>query len=502
MQWFDLKDLGGKLERSQEPEGAYFMRLSFAEPCDARSIINSALEGWVATEERPGTEFRNYRDFTRTSAIVSALEPFFERDQIVLSKVDSAKLRQGEELRGYINPIGADLESGLYPSKSEVAQNLARMLNEDVRQRILDRVLAAQEVMGTAPNGVSFEGRAVEVWRSLSANFGYHDATAVMLATFGRAKSAGERFAELHDAALNAAATGKSLPKLDDGLRADSEALQICERYRTYFQDYGDDALGWDEEYVYRGFTRAVDANFAVWDNNAIGMPIDDPDGFGARLAADPSMPVSWKSGMLFRASKAIEQSARMLATSPRELFATDTTFHLGKRVGYADALGYHREFRPIVAGEALNMRTIKFSPHRAGVMVHEMGHAIDLSHRQFLKTEDADALLLDETGIREFVEDMVDARDDLDEGYKRYLKSPKEIVARSFEAALADHQRGAGERDFAKAGGVVALNGGFDYAPPAELTQKFVHALQGVMNIVRSYKLDAEDEKRISVDP
>lgn len=497
MQWFDLKDHGAKLERSQEPKGAYFMRLTFDEPCDANAIINSALEGWVATEARPGTEFRNYREFSKTSSIVAALEPFFDRDQLIMAKVDASKLRQGEELRGYTNPIGADLAQSLYPQRSAVAQDLVRLLDSEKRERILSRVAAAQEIMGTSPGVVAFDGRAVEVWHKLARHFGYHDATAAMSATFHRAKSAGEAFSEIHDALMKASETGSSLPKLNENLGADRTGLLIAEHLQHRSQLHADSALGWDDAYFYRGFVRHVEAHFAVWDHKAVGEPLDDPESYSSKFVADPAMPGSWKTGLFYRASKAIEQSAEMLGVTPRDLFADRTIFHLGKRLGQGEALGYHRTYRPKVAGETVDMRTIKFGPHVAGVMVHEMGHAVDYSHRPHLKVEDAVAILIDETGIRSFVTEQIDADDNIDGGHRAYLKQPEEIIARTFEAALADHQRQAGDRDFAQAGGVVALNGGFDHAPPSELTGKFVKGMREIMMLTRDYRLEAEEEKR-----
>ncbi|WP_320188639.1 hypothetical protein RMS29_027715 (plasmid) [Agrobacterium rosae] len=497
MQWFDLKNLGAKLERSQEASGAYFLKLSFENTAEASAIIGSALEGWVASEEKPGIEFKNYRDFSKISTIVAALEPFFDRDQVIMAKVDAGKLRQGEELLGFTNPIGADLVQALYPSKDTVAQDLVRMLDGDKRNKIIARVVAAQDIMGITPSVVPFDGRAVEVWHQLALQIGYFDATATMSAAILRAKLAGEVFRPFQEAVLNAAEIGRGVPHLDHRLESDQRALRLAEHLQEQYVQFGDRDHGWDEAYFYRGFTRAIEANFAVWDGKALGSPQIEPESYSAKFVADPSMPGSWKSGIFMRVSMAMEKAAEMLKIPPRDLFADRTIFHLGKRIGADDALGYQRGFRPKVAGELVSMRTIKMSPSAAGVVVHEMGHAIDLSHRHHLKVEDAEAILLDDTGIRQYINWLVDQNAHVSEKHAAYLKSPVEMIARSFEAAMADHMRRSGDSDFVSGGGIVALNGGFDHAPHSDLTERFVAGLAEVISLTRKYRFEASEEKR-----
>ncbi len=496
MQWFDLKNHGAKLERSQELTGAYFLKLTFEKPAEASAIINSALEGWVPNENLPGIEFRNYRDFSRTSTIVAALEPFFERDQLILAKVDAAKLQQNEELLGFTNPIGADLVQSLYPSKTMVAQNLVRMLDSEKRDRIIARVEAAQSIMGITPSVVPFDGRAVEVWHRLASHIGYFDATATMSAAILRAKLAGENYRSFQDAVLAAADSGKGIPDLDHGLESDKRALRLADYIQDVHSQYADRDHGWDEAYFYRGFMRRIEANFAVWDGKVLGAGLTDPESYNTKFVADPSMPASWKNGMFMRVSMAMEKAAEMLDISPRDLFADRAIFHLGKRIGVGEALGYQRGFRPKVGGEVVEMRTIKISPSSAGVAVHEMGHGVDLSHRQFLKVEDAEAILLDDTGIRQHVNWLVDQNRRISDQHAAYLKSPVEMIARSFEAALADHLRKANDPDFLSAGGVVALNGGFDHAPHSALTERFVAGLKEIISLTRKYRLEASEQK------
>lgn len=499
MQWFDLKDLGAKLERSQEKAGAYFLKLTFENPAEARSIINSALEGWVADEKQAGLEFRNYRDLSRTSTIVAALEPFFERDQMILAKVDATKLRQGEELLGFTNPIGSDLVQSLYPTSATVAQDLVKMLDGEKRERIIARVAAAQEIMGITPSVIPFDGRGVEVWHRLAEHIGYHDATTTIAAAILRGKLAGETFRPFHDAVLDAADTGRGVPNLDHSLESDIRAVRLTEYLQGVHDLYADRDHGWDEAYVYRAFMREIEANFDVWDGKALGAPISEPESYNTKFVADPSMPGSWKSRMFMRVSSAIEKSAEMLGIAPRDLFGDRTIFHLGKRVGVQNtgAVGYMRGFRPKVAGEVLDMRTIKFSPSIAGVLVHEIGHGIDLSHRPHLKVEDAEAILLDDTGIRQYLNWLVDQNEQIPAQHAAYLKGPKEMIARSFEAAMADHMRKSNDPDFLSGGGVVAINGGFDHAPHSELTERFVAGLKEIISLTRKYRLEASEEKR-----
>lgn len=500
MQWFDLKVFGAKLERSREASGPYFLKLSFEKAAPSDAIINSALEGWVASEERPGGEFRNYREFSRTSTIVAALEPFFTREQLIQVKTEASKLRQGEELLGFTNPIGADHSLSLYPEQDAVARNLEKLIAPN-RDRILARVAAAQEVIGSTPAFVAFEGRAVEVWHQLAGHFGYHDATTTMMAAILRAKSAGEHFHAFHDAILSASESGRGLPSLDYDLSSDKASLVATEEHQRLYDAFGDRDHGWNEDYFHRRFIRQVEANFAVWDGKALGLPQLDPESYGTNFKADPSMPASWRSRMFMRASMAIEQSAQMIGIHPRELFGDRINFHLGKRVGMGRALGYFRQFAPSVAGEIVAMRTIKFSPNVAGVMVHEMGHGVEFSHRRegsaSLKREDIEAILLDDTGIRIFANWQVDQDEGLDDRMRAYLKDPSEIIARSFEAALADHLRAKEDHDFLAAGGMVALNGGYDHAPHRDLTARFVKGLHEVVSLTRKFRLEAEEEKR-----
>lgn len=495
VKWFDLSERGGKLERPQDKAGVYHLRLTLERPVAAAALEPAAAQGWIGSEAEPGRLFANYRRFEKLSEIVTALGPFFPEEAVAASKVDVRKLRRDEVVEGFDDPA-FDAGTGMLPGLDRVGADLVSM-PAAMRDRILARVAAAQQLSGVGPGA---DGSAilrqdgVRLWRDLSARFGVRDATVALASTVLLAQERGESFESAHRALLAAAETGSGLPMAEG--RAQRRAEAMASRYARAYEAFGALDPSWTEERFFREVMIEVPGLYRMWDGARFDFAreLDAPEAFGNRFLADPGIPGSWRHDAYHRVSASLRGVASMLGVEPRELFNGQVQlFHLGKGTGDT-GIAYHRTSTYVVGGEQVGVAAIKFSPFRSGALVHEVGHGIDFSHRATLPS-DAMERLIGATEVREHVSAMVARATWLSPERRAYLLAPEEIVARSFEAALADRCIAAGDPDFEAVGGAAMLNGSVHFSPPPELSRRFVSALREVVREAKERRLDADQD-------
>ena len=497
VKWFDLSDHGGKLERPRDDAGVHHVRLALDRPVAAAALDPAAAQGWVGSEADPGRLFTNYRRFEKLSELVTALGPFFPEDVVTASKADVRKLRRGEVVEGFDDPA-FDASAGMLPPLDQVASNLVSM-PAAMRERILARVAAAQQLSGVGPGadgGTLLRNDGFRLWRDLSARFGVRDATVALVSTVFLAQERGEAFTAAHDALLAAADAGSGLPVANGAARQRAEIL--VSHPALAYQMFGGLDPSWTEERFYQNALRSVNGFYRMWDGAHFDFSHepDAAESFGHRFLADPGLPISWRHDAYHRASAALRGASGMLGVDARDLFhGRNQLFHLGKGTGDG-ALGYHHTQHFIVSGEKVSVAAIKFSPFHAGVLMHEVGHGIDLSHRADLSpAASAEVMerLIGETGIREHVSSLVERAGWLPLHYRAYLLQPDEIVARSFESAMADRLIAAGDPNFERIGGIATLNGGVYFSPTPEQGLRFVSALREIVGEAKERRLDAE---------
>ena len=501
VKWFDLSERGGKLERPQDEAGVYHLRLTLERPVAAAALEPAAAQGWVGSEAEPGRLFTNYRRFEKLSEIVTALGPFFPEEAVAASKVDVRKLRRDEVVEGFDDQaFGAG--TGMLPGLDRVGADLASM-PAAMRDRILARVAAAQQLSGVGPGA---DGSAllrqdgVRLWRDLSVRFGVRDATVALASTVLLAQERGESFEAAHRALFAAAETGSGLPMVEGRARQRAEAM--ANRFARAYEAFGGLDPSWTEERFFREVMIEVPGLYRMWDGARFDFAreLDAPEAFGNRFLADPSIPGSWRHDAYYRVSASLRGAASMLGVEPRELFNGQVQlFHLGKGTGDT-GLAYHRTSTFVVGGEQVGVAAIKFSPFHSGAVVHEVGHGVDVSHRAALASNAMEHLatmdrLIGVTGVGEHVSAMVERATWLSAECRAYLLTPEEIVARSFEAALADRSIAAGDPDFEVVGGAAMLNGSVNFGPTPELGWRFVSALREVVREAKERRLDADQD-------
>ena len=497
VKWFDLSERGAKLERPRDAAGVYHLRLTLDRGVDVSALAPAAALGWIGSEANPGLVFTNYRKIDKLSEVVSALGSFFTEDVVVAGKTDLHKLKRGEVVQGFDSPA-FDHGAGILPKLDQVRGDLASMPAE-MRERIVARVAAAQKLAGVGPGAdgaTLFRGEGLRLWRDLTERFGIREASEAIVATVLLAESRGEDFDDAQDALWRASETGSGLPAVSGMGQAGTRSKMIVDHIARDHATFGDLDPSWTEDRFYRGLVGHVRGMYRMWDGASIDFS-QDPDAaeaYGNRFLADPSIPMSWRHDAFHRVSLVLRASAAMVGVDPREMFAGQSRLiHLGKDDG-GPMEAYHRAQVIAVEGQKIEVAAIKFSPFRAGAVAHEVGHGVDLSNRALLGA-DAIERLIGDTGVREHVSEMVGRATWASPQYAAYLLNPREIVARSFEGALANRAIAAGDPDFERIGGSATIGGEISFMPPPDLSQRFVVALREVVAEARERRLDAEQD-------
>lgn len=495
MRWFDLKDLGGKLERLRNGEGVFHLRLTLTEDAAANAEADDVLAaaGWQVAEPNV---FDNYRRLDKLSDILDAIRPFFSQaEDLVRFARPQKSLQQGEQVQGFVSALVDDADK-IQPELSEVAANLQGMVSSK-REAIVARVAAAQKLAGIAgPQSKLFNNDGFHLWEKLAGHFGYREATSAMIAVLHLGEEKGELFEAAHEDLLDAAESGRALPKISSQsglvpmmmIRLDNQANIVSQlKLRS-------------EREAYLNFMRYLKAHYQTWDGARLSFQDrwEEPEAYGNRFLADPAMPQAWKTDTQHRTSSLIEKVAAIMEMEPRLLFGgASRIFHLGRSVG-REALGYRRNKDYKVAGEVLNVAAVKTSPYHSGVLLHELAHEIDLSnaHPDLLgmSVKERSRILLEETGVRQQVAASVEMAE-MDESYKAYLLSDVEIIARTFEVAITDRLAEMGEKGTAAAGGVYAAHGGSYFAPAPEPARQFLAALTEIVHLAKDKRIERELE-------
>lgn len=471
MKWYDLTNLNAKLESVRNTDGVFSLQLTLKEPVSIEKLENAVKNGWVAKPNSEGKVFNNYSSFLKLSAVKKSLEPFFNKklDSLI---VDATDLKQGERLDAY-EPFIRNAQAS--STMTVIDSNIANIMSSEVRERIKSRILAAQKIVGLDGNNNKklFDGNGVDFWKSLSVRFGYEKATSVMLACIKRATGAGESFEKFYDGLLNAEAGG-TLPTLTDDI--DGYAIRAVKRLSKNLEIIRNmDSQCCDEETMYRNFTRDAQCIYSIWDTAKFenGQTFEN-DIKCVKYTSDPAMPMSWKNEIFERTNLALKSVAKIMDLPIQHIFKEQCTIHLNKFIENGSSSGmalsrYYSDF---------NYHVLRISPYSSGALIHETGHMLDFQYL-FANNQDKqrqniiDKLLI-KTGVDKYINQVVDMIIPNYSDTKEYLKNPLEQIARTFEMSIANELREMGDDNFLSAGGVVTINGGYLYTPPADLCKEF----------------------------
>ncbi|KXV69200.1 hypothetical protein AD951_07625 [Acetobacter malorum] len=514
LQWFDLKEQGAKLERPDNGRGETFLRLTLDKEATPEQIKAASERGWIPDREEAGRVFTNFARFTRLSEVADLVSVFIEREKVAESKTDAARLRQGEIIRGFAD-ASLSQSAGMLPKLDSVAQSLPETMPAELRDRILRRVEAAQKLVGVAPGAdgrALFRNDGAQVWQALTEKFGAHDATKAMLTVMHMAESDGDRFSAAHDALLDAAESGQGLPDMSasrDAARRAAYKVDAIKGRADVLRSYDP---SWTDDRFYRDFMRSVKAQYRTWDGARIDFSgVQEPaQFFGNTFRADPNLPTAWRHDLGHRISQAVQFAAMEVGVSPSELFhGQKQLFHVGLTEG--NTLGYRAGLRMKINGAMHHATGIKINPFNAGVLMHEIGHGIDLGARlsatSVMHGNDMLRAMLVDTGVQEQVCEMVDRMEAaglMDERHAAYMKMPDEIIARSFEAAMSHRADMAGDPFFQEMGGMAVLNGSVTAQPTPELADKFLTAMKSVVaaSLTRQAVADIDREYDTNTSP
>lgn len=507
LQWFDLKDQGAKLERPDNGRGETFLRLSLGEEASPEQIKLAAARGWIPDDNQPGKVFTNFTRFSRLSEVADLVSAFIEREKVTSSKADASRLSQGEIIRGFAD-ASLSQTAGMLPKLSDVAGSLDVMPDE-LRQRILSRVEAAQKLVGIAPGAdgsALFRNDGAAMWRSLTDKFGAHDATKAMLTVMHLAEIAGEDFQTAHNALIE---TALGDVPLDFGVSgraldfAEARALRTVDHIAAEAKVLQGYDRRWTDDKFYRAFMQTTKAQYRTWDGARIDFSgvSDAPSMFGNTLRCDPNLPTAWRHDMGHRISHTIQFVAMELGVSPHELFhGKKQLFHVG--LTSENTVGYRAEVGMKIGGVVHRATAIKVNPFMSGALVHEIGHGVDLSARHSSSSSHSDEMMhamLVDTGVQAEVSEMVDrleAAQLASPKYAAYLKMPEEIIARSFEAAIAERADMAGDEFYREFGGMTVLNGSIAPQPTPDNALKFLEVLRQVVSASLAREAIADIDK------
>lgn len=466
MKWFDLSTLGAKLESVRNANGLFSLQIELKETISEEKLKEAIKNGWVAKPDTEGKVFNNYSVFTKLSGIKKSLTPFFDDAVIDELIVEATNLRQGEKLEAYEpfirNPKAAS-------TMTVIDSNIASIMSSETRKRIKARILGAQKFLGLNNNDKQlFDGRGLDVWKSLSSKFGYEAATSVMIACIERAEKAGDIFEKFYNDVINADAGG-ALPKLDRNL--DGYAYNLINRFKHNFALLKKFDSSCEEELFYQNFILYAHCIYSVWDS----AKFNSIEAFSHNIknlkyTSDPAMPLSWKNGICSRTNQALETVGKFLDLPHQKIFSSRCTIHLNKSIEMETKNGL------AALDDILNYSIIRITPYTAGTFVHELGHILDFQYLSNKENPNCQKEILDKllskTGVGKYIDQVVDL---LSTSLKEYYKNPHEKIARTFEMAIANELRKENDRDFLTAGGVVAINGGFCFTPPPDLCEEFL---------------------------
>lgn len=508
MKWYDLKSLNAKLESIRNADGVFSLRLTLEEPIlnpeepvSVKRLEKAVKNGWVAEPNSEGKVFNNYSTFVKLSAIRKSLEPFFDKKMDGLL-VDATDLKQGEKLDAY-EPFLRNPQAS--STMAVIDSNIANIMSSEVRERIKSRILAAQKIVGLNNNNKQlFDGNGLELWKSLSSRFGYENATLAMSACIERAMGSGETFEKFYEGLLNAEAGG-ALPTLDHAIdrKAEITVKQLSKNLEIVKKM---DSQCCDEDQMYRTFIPLAKCIYNVWDAAKFksGEAFEN-DIKNIKYTSDPAMPNSWRNEIFERTNLALKRLAKIMDLPSRQIFKNECTIHLNKYIDFGDTNG---EARVSQVGD-FKYHILRISPYSSGSFVHETGHMLD---NQYLLPDNPDRRkdildkLLVKTGVDKYINQVVDLIVPNYSKYGEYLKNPNEKIARTFEMAIANELREAGDDNFLSAGGIVTINGGYFFTPPADLCKEFlaefktqIHQSFDLSNVAENDE-DNEDDVQMAV--
>lgn len=468
MKWFDLSTQGAKLESVRNADGVFSLQIELKETISEEKLKEAVKNGWVAKPNSEGKILNNYSMFTKLSGVRTSLTPFFDAAIVDGLIVEATDLRQGEKLEAYEpfirNPKAAS-------TMAVIDSNIAPILSRETRERIKARILGAQKFLGlTNSNERLFDGRGVDVWKSLSSKFGYEAATGVMIASIERAEAAGDVFKKFYDDVINAEAGGE-LPKLDSNI--DGYAKNVINHFKRDFALLKKMDGSCEEGLFYQQFIRDTGCIYNVWDSAKFNHVEDFNNNIkNVKYTSDPAMPLSWKNDFYSRIDQALKTVGKIIDLPHQKMFQNECVIHLNKFIGH----GKNGGMAALNQFSDLKYYVIRVTPYMAGSFVHELGHMLDF---QYLLNEEnpnrrkdiVDRLLI-KTGVDKYIDQVVDL---LSTKQKEYYKNPYEKIARTFEMSIANELRSDNDRDFLTAGGLATINGGFCYTPPPDLCKEFL---------------------------
>lgn len=466
MKWFDLSTQGAKLESVRNADGVFSLQIELKETISEEKLKEAVKNGWVAKPNSEGKILNNYSMFTKLSGIRKSLTAFFDAAIVDGLIVEATDLRQGEKLEAYEpfirNPKAAS-------TMTVIDSNIAPILSRETRERIKARIRGAQKFLGLNNNNERlFDGRGVDVWKSLSSKFGYEAATGVMIACIERAEAAGDVFEKFYDDVINAD-SGGALPKLDSN--TDGYAKNVINHFKRNFALLKEMDGSCEEELFYQQFIRDATCIYDVWDSAKFKhVETFDNDIKNLKYNSDPAMSLRWKNDIFSRTNEALKTVGKILDLSPQKIFKNECVIHLNKFINLGRS-GGETQFNNI-----MDYSVLRITPYTSGTFIHELGHVLDF---QYLCNEenpnsrkDIVDRLLSKTGVDKYIDQVVDL---LSTKQKEYYKNPYEKIARTFEMAIANELRSDNDRDFLTAGGIAMINGGFCYTPPPDLCKEFL---------------------------
>jgi hypothetical protein len=494
MKWFDLKSVGGRLDRVEETQGHFILALSI----DAERLERSDPEtverlGWISRgRDNDRMTFHNLRPVHRATDVAQALQAFYPEETIRDVYTDKENLTQGEKIEGLRTRASAKI--------SDFEQEMQGVDPEDL-QRIRGSILRAQEAvqkMSAESGKQPLDGRGFEFVSKMNevgeAELGV---AAVLTVGRGHVNPAIERLiVELAD---NDAKDASKIERLRDlipsnvvrkvGIACDIREQKMKEtstepvpRFRAMIDPLRSEV----SVSVLEPFRRPKEN--ATHLEGRLGMKVRRDKSLSTAQYIHTIAAVSKAMGAI---SEALNRDTQSVVPNQKDVVLRISRKSVSTNAGVMGSqvsLGNDED----EGGKAL---AIRISANSGSAFVHEFGHLIDQAYG-VSPEERRD--LLEKTGVRGRIVRQV--THDVEEGviepeYAEYLSSDAEIWARTFEAAIANRSVQDGDLTLDRIGGFVAAFPSDHYAPIGDnqVTEKFLRSL----NELIEEKLTASFEKR-----
>jgi hypothetical protein len=494
MKWFDLKSVGGRLDRLEEAQGHFLLALSI----DADRLERTDPEtverlGWIG-RGREGEKmlFHNLRPVHRATDVAQALAAFYPEDTIRDVYTESSNLTQGEQVQGLRTRAGAKL--------SDFEQEMQGVASEDL-QRIRATILRAQAAVQEKEaqgNKQPLGGRGFEfVSKMNDAGEAELGIAAVLMAGRGHVNPSMERLIE--EIADEDAKDISKIERLRDLIPAHyvSAISAHCDRREKDMASISTAPVS-----RFQSLLRPLRDAVPIRMLEPLLEPKEKTEQIerklGLQVRRDKSLPTAQYTHTIAAVHRAMSAISEALNRDMAHIVPAqqDVVLRISRKsvssnasvAGAAMSLGSEED-------EGGKVLALSISANSGSAFVHEFGHLIDNAYGV---TPEERRELLESTGVRGRIVRAIDRR--VDEGlmepdFAEYAASDVEIWARTFEAAMVNRATRNGDLALEKLGGFVTAFPADDYAPVGDhdVTEKFLR----LMNDLIEAKLQARFEKR-----